>query len=303
MGSGSSSSPLPFLAGGNLQEQPKRNKAVDFSSLFSFSDLVHSVFWICFTADRSPSVIFFFSSVPCAARQGGTDEGVVSLLEAVSWVCWPVGCCCLRFCWRLASWPLVQKERAEGRFPVSVGGGVVLAARESEGQWRGTAGWLWVTKQGPAGFLEEQGLGWRLCWWPGDGPCGWGSSFFFFPKERRGLRLQCWKNREKIGPAALFLRCGQGRWFSFFQGRGRSASTRERGETKWPKGEVAAEGGSGFLFQRERGRRPLVRFPERGRVASCPLFVWGSLRFAFPKPKEWGAVCWFQRVAAAMVFL
>jgi hypothetical protein len=93
-----SSSPLSSYAGGDLQEQPKRNKAVDFSSLFSFSDLVHSVFWICFTADRSPSVIFFFSSVPCAARQGGTDEGVVSLLEAVSWVCWPVGCCCR---WRL----------------------------------------------------------------------------------------------------------------------------------------------------------------------------------------------------------
>jgi hypothetical protein len=55
-------------------------------------------FWICFTADRSPSVIFFFSSAPCAARQGGTAEGVVSLLEAVSWVCWPVGCCCR---WRL----------------------------------------------------------------------------------------------------------------------------------------------------------------------------------------------------------
>jgi hypothetical protein len=55
-------------------------------------------FWICFTADRSPSVIFFFSSAPCAARQGGTTEGVVSLLEAVSWVCWPVGCCCR---WRL----------------------------------------------------------------------------------------------------------------------------------------------------------------------------------------------------------
>jgi hypothetical protein len=97
-GSGMSSSPLSSYAGGDLQEQPKRNKAVDFSSLFSFSDLVHSVFWICFTADRSPSVIFFFSSVPCAARQGGTDEGVVSLLEAVSGVCWPVGCCCR---WRL----------------------------------------------------------------------------------------------------------------------------------------------------------------------------------------------------------
>jgi len=97
-GSGMSSSPLSSYAGGDLQEQPKRNKAVDFSSLFSFSDLVHSVFWICFTADRSPSAIFFFSSVPCSARQGGTDEGVVSLLEAVSWVCWPVGCCCR---WRL----------------------------------------------------------------------------------------------------------------------------------------------------------------------------------------------------------
>jgi len=28
--------------------------------------------------------------------------------------------------------------------------------------------------------------------------------------------------------------------------------------------------------------------PERGRAASCPLFVWGSLRFAFPRPKEGG---------------
>ena len=63
-----------------MQEQPKRNKAVDFSSLFSFSELVHSVFWICFTADRSPSVILFFSSAPCAgaARRNRRESGVAA---------------------------------------------------------------------------------------------------------------------------------------------------------------------------------------------------------------------------------
>jgi hypothetical protein len=40
--------------------------------------------------------------------------------------------------------------------------------------------------------------------------------------------------------------------------------------------------------------------PDKERVASCPLFVWGSLRFAFPRPKEGGGLFFlFPKVAAA----
>jgi hypothetical protein len=41
-GSGKTSSHLPFLAGGDLQNTKKHNKAVDFNFIFSFSDLILS---------------------------------------------------------------------------------------------------------------------------------------------------------------------------------------------------------------------------------------------------------------------
>jgi hypothetical protein len=79
VGSGSSSSPLPFLAGGNLQEQPKRNKAVDFSSLlflrsgsFGFLDLLHC---------RSVSfghLLLLLCSICCTARRNRRGSGVAA---------------------------------------------------------------------------------------------------------------------------------------------------------------------------------------------------------------------------------
>jgi hypothetical protein len=52
-----------------------------------------------------------------ASEEGGLEAGGVALAGVEvkgAGDGWPGGCCCLRFCRRSASWPLVQEERAEG---------------------------------------------------------------------------------------------------------------------------------------------------------------------------------------------
>jgi hypothetical protein len=68
----------------NTQNATSKSVLVLFSDrlpfLSPFQIWFVRVLWICFTADRSPSVILFFSSAPCAraARRNRRESGVAA---------------------------------------------------------------------------------------------------------------------------------------------------------------------------------------------------------------------------------
>ena len=106
---------------------------------------------------------------------------------------------------------------------------------------------------------------------------------------------------------------GQGKTLSgnlVFRGKGGlwlgvAALMREYWLFRWGRARLARMRGE--EIKNQKSKTPFSQgflwfcSPERGRVASCPLFVWGSLRFAFPRPKEGGGLffCfqgwWLQR--------
>ena len=172
-GSGAASSPLPFLTGGDLQNNPKTQQAIDFILFyFGFTDLFVSILdllcsWflmlLCFV------VLCWWPVQPLILGwKWGRFYG--RRWRKKDW-CWPVFTVAKerKICWGKASvWVVLGFA---GKMVMGVVVGSVLAERESNGQRRG------ATNRGmrdiKSGCLDLGELGllklrWRRSWvWPG----------------------------------------------------------------------------------------------------------------------------------------
>lgn len=116
---------------------------------------------------------------------------------------------------------------------------------------------------------------------------------FFLSKREEGAAATVLEKWGEDRAGRFVFKMWPGELVLFFKGGGGRPQQGKEGRPNGQREKWQLRGDLVFCFKGIGATDLWFASPERGRVASCPLFVWGSLRFAFPKPNEWGAVCWF----------